>query len=243
MERMCGLSSVISAMDDTSRVTLVDCSFSWDRSAPPLFSQVSFALEPHAWTMLTGPSGSGKSTLALLCAGLLRPTAGKISFQGHSVPPRRMVQFLFQDPYGAIDPRMTIEQWFKQVVRIENHSGVVRPPLGSVGIERHPIPIMFERLALDRAVLSARPLELSGGECQRVNLAAAMSLSPAVLILDEPFTMVDGMTRAMMLDLMRQETSIHGTAIMLVHHGELPGSMPLRQVLELSEGRVFLAGT
>jgi ABC-type dipeptide/oligopeptide/nickel transport system ATPase subunit len=217
-----------------SRVTLRGCSFGWEAiRAAPLFSDVTFSLEPGTWTLLSGSSGSGKSTLGLICAGLLRPSSGTVLFDGQRAAKRRSIQYLFQDPLAAIDPLMTVGQWVERVVRRKvrdvNSQSAQRDP-GSA----QPITVLFQRLGLTMDMLTASPLELSGGECQRINLAAAISVGPEILILDEPFTMVDDDSRQRMLDLTKEIVVKHGTALLLIHHGAPPSDTHISQHLSLS---------
>jgi oligopeptide transport system ATP-binding protein len=168
---------------------------------------------------IVGESGSGKTTLARCLAGLSRPTSGDVVFEGEPVwghGPRdwsrfrRKIQPVFQDPYSSLDPRWTVGRTIREALDIygvgspaERREAVLRL-MGEVGL-----PATFER---------SRPHELSGGQCQRVGIAAALAVNPAVLVADEPVSALDVSVRAQVLNLLSVlHDNLNLTLVLITH--------------------------
>ncbi|HUM15538.1 MAG TPA: ABC transporter ATP-binding protein [Candidatus Nitrosotalea sp.] len=151
-------------------------------------SQVDFAVEPQEFVALLGPSGCGKSTLLNIIAGLLPVTSGQVYFEGEARPGRPTSATVFQE--FALFPWRT--------VRANVEFGLEE--LGVSGIDR----IERTRRYLDMTGLAGfegkYPHQLSGGMRQRVGIARALAVEPAVLLLDEPFSALDAQTRTLMMD-------------------------------------------
>jgi NitT/TauT family transport system ATP-binding protein len=151
-------------------------------------SHVDFAVESQEFVALLGPSGCGKSTLLNIIAGLLPVTSGQVYFEGEARPGRPMSATVFQE--FALFPWRT--------VRANVEFGLEE--LGVAGPER----VERTRRYLDMAGLAGfegkYPHQLSGGMRQRVGIARALAVEPAVLLLDEPFSALDAQTRTLMMD-------------------------------------------
>ena len=171
---------------------------------------VSCAIEPQTFVTMVGPSGCGKSTLLQVIAGLVPPSAGKIFFRGEEVlgPPFDMI-YVFQQYTKSIFPWKTVKQnvAFGLVNRKRVPAGDVDAVtakhielVGLTGFEQH------------------YPSQLSGGMQQRVAIARALACQPAVLLMDEPFSSVDEMTRASLQDLMLEIWRRHRLTILFVTH-------------------------
>jgi peptide/nickel transport system ATP-binding protein len=188
---------------------------------------------------LVGSTGAGKSTLGLLVVGLLAGDAGSVEFEGRviragDVPQevRRGLQMVFQDPFEALSPRLTIRETVREPLEIQKlysrdeAEAVVRAALAEV------------RLPSDDAFLGRYTHELSGGELQRVSLARALVLEPRLLVLDEPVAMLDPSEQAELLHLLKTIQRDRGLAMVLISHDLASVLRIADRVLVLDEGRV-----
>lgn len=202
--------------------------------------QLSFRIRDADRRVLIGPSGAGKSTVARLCAGLLRPDEGRVLVDGRgwherSAKARRAlradVQILFQDSWGALDPRLRARSIIEAPLRIH---GRWRSDKTAALAERVELPLRL----LDRT-----PRELSGGERQRVALARALALEPRFLVLDEPMTGLDALVahhlRRRILDL--QEKLRMG--ILWITHDMVEAERIAQQVMVMDGGRIVERGS
>ena len=218
-----------------SRVALEQVSLCY--GALRALTDVSFAVAPGEVLCLLGPSGSGKSTLLRLVAGVERPTSGEIAIDGVTVagprsfvePERRAVGMVFQD--FALFPHLTVAQ---------NVAFGLRGLVKAAAAEQ--VAAMLDRVGLTRYAASY-PHMLSGGERQRVALARALAPSPRVLLMDEPFSSLDGRLR----DRVRQETmdilrETKTTTIVVTHEPDEALRIADRIAL-LREGRLEQLGT
>jgi peptide/nickel transport system ATP-binding protein/oligopeptide transport system ATP-binding protein len=151
---------------------------------------------------LVGESGSGKSTLGRILAGLMQPSAGTVWFDGAPIldlqgaelrRARRQLQFIFQDPSGALDPRMRVRD-------------IVGEGLDAEGVERgardRRIAEMLDRVGLRPEAAHRYPHELSGGQRQRVGIARALVLRPKLVVADEPVSALDVSIQSQVLNLL-----------------------------------------
>jgi oligopeptide/dipeptide ABC transporter ATP-binding protein len=183
---------------------------------------VSFALQRGEVLGVVGESGCGKSTLALTLLGLESPTAGSIVFEGKETSTlhngaqkemRRHIQMIFQDPYESLNPLMTIGE-------------IVAEPLTVHGLAkdkaelRRRVIAALEDAGLKPAerFLDRLPHELSGGQRQRVVIAGALVLEPALLLADEPVSMLDVSIRAEILNLLADLRRSRGISILFITH-------------------------
>ena len=162
---------------------------------------------------LVGESGSGKTTVLKAIAGLLRGWRGRITVDGETLGEHRSrsfcqkVQMIFQDPYGSLHPRHTVDRTLAEPVLIHGLGGVsqrVERALGSVG--------------LDPGFRYRFPHQLSGGQRQRVAIARALMLEPKVLLLDEPTSSLDVSVQAEILNLLSALRAAHGLTFLFVSH-------------------------
>ena len=169
---------------------------------------------------LVGESGCGKTTTARMLLRLEAPSAGRVVFEGTDVtgltgrglrPFRSRAQLVFQNPFDALNPRFTVEQ-------------TLREPLRNFGLQRDEHAARIEevmqrvRLTPAKAWLGRRPHELSGGQLQRVVLARALVAHPALIVADEPVSMLDVSVRAGVLNLMRDARDALGLAALYISH-------------------------
>jgi ABC-type oligopeptide transport system ATPase subunit len=169
---------------------------------------------------LVGESGSGKSTLGMTLVRLLRATAGTIRFQGRDVTDvagselkqyRRDAQIIFQDPYGSLNPRLTVGQLIEEPLRIH---GVRDKAERAVRVVE-----ALERVLMPPAEYLHRfPHELSGGQRQRIAIARAIVLEPEFIVADEPVSMLDVSVQAGVLDLLERLSRELRLAVLYVSH-------------------------
>jgi oligopeptide transport system ATP-binding protein len=204
---------------------------------------VSFAIEPGQTLGVVGESGCGKTTTAKLVLGLEQPTAGGIRFEGKDLSTldaagrrhyRRSVQAVFQDPYASLNPRMRV-------------GAIIAEPL--VTNERLPASKVRTRVLelLDLVGLAGRsaelfPHEFSGGQRQRIAIARALSLSPKLIVLDEPVSALDVSIRAQVLNLLRDLQAQLGLAYLFIAHDLAAVAHMSHAVLVMYLGRIVEYG-
>ena len=181
--------------------------------------EVSFVLEDGELLGLVGESGSGKSTVANCVVRLTEPTAGTIRLHGADIthlsrrtmrPYRRRLHIVFQDPYSSLNPRLTSGQIVGEPLRI--HGIVSR---GGLDVR---VAELFDRVGLRPELRFRYPHELSGGQRQRVGLARALSVSPTVLVADEPVSALDVSVQASILNLLRDLQQDLGFSCLFITH-------------------------
>ncbi|MFD2417193.1 ABC transporter ATP-binding protein [Amycolatopsis pigmentata] len=203
-------------------------------------------LEVQAGTTLgiVGESGSGKTTVGQLIARLQEPDEGTIEVEGVDVTRargralklvRERLQFIFQDPYGALDPTKTVGHAVAEPL-------VVHRRISGREMNAHAGPLL-ERVALDPEFASRRPDELSGGQRQRVCIARALALSPSVLVADEPTSALDLSTRSEILNLLLDIQEESGQAVVLISHDFATVRHLAHRIAVMYFGRVIEEGT
>jgi len=171
----------------------------------------SFAVAPGESFGLVGESGSGKSTVLRALAGLVDAWTGSMALQGRALGRRRdrtffrSVQMVFQDPYGSLHPRQTVDR-------------ILAEPLAIHGLPDSRIPRALEEVSLPAAIRFRYPHQLSGGQRQRVAIARALIADPAVLLLDEPTSALDVSVQAEVLNLLADLRAARQLTCILVSH-------------------------
>jgi peptide/nickel transport system ATP-binding protein len=186
---------------------------------------------------IVGESGSGKSTVLRAICGLARASRGRITLQGQAgdaaAPPepgtmafRRQVQMVFQDPYGSLHPRQTVDR-------------ILAEPLAIHGIgEAEPrIRAVLDAVGLGTGFRFRYPHQLSGGQRQRVAIARALILQPQVLLLDEPTSALDASVQAEVLNLLEQLRRERGLTFLMVSHDLAVVTHLCRRLLVMHQGR------
>jgi microcin C transport system ATP-binding protein len=194
---------------------------------------------------VVGESGSGKTTLGMT---LLRLAAGepsgRIEFGGERLdgragaalrPLRRRLQVVFQDPYNALSPRMTIEQIVGEGVALH------RPELGAAE-RREAVVAMLVEVGLDGSALARYPHEFSGGQRQRIAIARAAILRPELLVLDEPTSALDVSVQQQVLELLAGLQRRHGMSYVFITHDLAVIRAMAHRVIVMKDGRVVEAG-
>ncbi|MDD0810430.1 ATP-binding cassette domain-containing protein [Curvibacter sp. RS43] len=183
---------------------------------------VSFDIQAGRSLGIVGESGSGKSTLARLVMALDQPTSGRVELQGqnlHDLSPnalrqaRQHFQMVFQDPYGSLDPRQTVER-------------IVTEPLYGLGEQRsvsrdsarQQAGEVLREVGLRPTDLDKYPHEFSGGQRQRIAIARALITRPRLIVADEPVSALDVSVQAQVLNLLQELQTEHGITYLLISH-------------------------
>lgn len=208
------------------------------RRRVPAVDGISLELREGEIVGVVGSTGAGKSTLGLLLAGLLAPDAGTVVFAGNELAgdglraARRRLQMVFQDPFEALSPRLTVLQAVREPLEVQGLAS------GGEAVELVRRSLTATRLPADDTFLGRHTHELSGGELQRAALARALVLDPKVLVLDEPVAMLDPSEQAELLQLIKALQVERGLAVVLVSH-DLASVLRLAdRVIVLDHGRV-----
>ncbi len=203
---------------------------------------VSFSIAPGESVGLVGESGSGKSTIGLLVTRLLMPTAGRIIFDGQDItvlpqalmrPLRAALQIVFQNPWGAFNPRMTIRSALEEPLLLHTAANTSE--------RATRVRELAEQVRMPSAALDRYPHELSGGQLQRIGIARAIATRPRLIVLDEPTSSLDLSVRAgvlALLDEIRRET---GVALLFISHDLETVELITDRVLVLYLGTVVEA--
>jgi oligopeptide transport system ATP-binding protein len=181
--------------------------------------EVSLELEQGQVLGVVGESGSGKTTLARAVAGLVPWQSGKLRVLGQDLTSgramerqlRRQVQMVFQNPASSLDPRMTIEQSLCEPLRVHE------PELDGQALRRRAADALGQ-VGLAPEVLSGYPARFSGGQCQRIAIARALVLRPALLICDEAVSALDVSVQAQVLNLLMDRGRHLGLAMLFISH-------------------------
>ncbi|KKX31505.1 ABC transporter ATP-binding protein [Rhizobium sp. LC145] len=198
-----------------------------------ILGDVSFSVEAGESFGLVGESGSGKSTILRCIAQLLKAWEGDILIAGQSVRDMpfdeycRMVQMVFQDPYGSLHPRQSIRTALQEPLRIHRMDRQVER------MERALIDV-----GLNPDFLSRYPHELSGGQRQRVAIARALILEPRILLLDEPTSALDVSVQAEVLNLLADIRARRNLTYLFVSHDLAVIDHMCEQLAVMQHGRL-----
>ncbi len=182
-------------------------------------NDVSFDLWAGETLGMVGESGSGKSTIGRLVTRLTAPTSGKIVFDGRDIssmpekdlrPLRRAMQIVFQDPWSALNPRLSARTLIEEPMKL--HLSL------STAERREKCEHLANRVRLSTALLDRYPSELSGGQMQRVCVARAIATNPKLIVLDEPTSSLDLSVRAGILELLHDLRAETQAAMLFITH-------------------------
>lgn len=180
---------------------------------------VTFAVEKGETLGLVGESGCGKSTTGRCVIRLLEPTAGSVSFEGTNVRGlkgrklkafRREVQFIFQDPYASLNPRMTFGEIMSEPLVIHG--------IGTRREREQRCKEMLEIVGLNPEHIHRYPHEFSGGQRQRCGIARALMLRPKMIICDEPVSALDVSIQAQIINLLEELQEEFGLTYLFIAH-------------------------
>ncbi len=200
---------------------------------------------------VVGESGCGKSTVARTVMGLLSPSAGEIHYDGQridnlerkdSLPFRRKMQMIFQNPYASLNPRMTIQQTLEEPIRF-HHPDWSQPQV------RDKIQEVMQSVGIDPDWGSRFGHEFSGGQRQRIAIARALAVDPEFIVADEPISALDVSIQAQVLNLLMDAQESRGLTYLFIthdlavveHFGTRVAVMYLGRVCELADTKTLFA--
>jgi microcin C transport system ATP-binding protein len=193
---------------------------------------------------VVGESGSGKSTLAQAILGLIVASSGDLLFEGRPVRSldrrqqralRARLQVVFQDPFGSLSPRQTIEQ-------IVGEGLALHFPHLSAASRRAKVVDVLREVGLTEAVLESFPHEFSGGQRQRIAIARALVIEPRVLVLDEPTSALDVSIQGQVLALLLRLQKKHGLSYLLISHDLSVVRALAHRIYVVKDGEVVESG-
>ena len=202
---------------------------------------VSFAVDKGECFGIVGESGSGKTTILRALCGLSPNWEGEILIDGRPAPRQpdrafcRMVQIVFQDPYGSLSPRMSVSDIIEEGLKV-HHSHLSRAER-----ERRVMAALTE-VGLDTQTRFRYPHEFSGGQRQRIALARALVLEPTFILLDEPTSALDMIIQAQMVDLLRNLQRKRDLTYMFISHDLRVVAALASRLLVLRYGKVVEEG-
>ena len=180
---------------------------------------VSFSVKRGTTLAIVGESGSGKSTVANMVLHLLKPTSGKVFYEGRDTSTfkakdllgfRRHVQPVFQNPYGSLDPMYSIFRSIEEPLRIHK--------IGDSKWRANRVKELLDMVEMPASVMGRYPNELSGGQRQRIAIARAMALDPDVIVCDEAVSALDVLVQDQVLRLLNDLQAEKGLSYLFITH-------------------------
>jgi peptide/nickel transport system ATP-binding protein/oligopeptide transport system ATP-binding protein len=206
---------------------------------------VSFTVEAGKTVGLVGESGSGKTTIGRTLVKLIPATSGEVLWKGENILPmtekefrplRRRIQYIFQDPFGSLNPRMTIGAIIGEALEI--HFRAL-----NAGDRADRVASLLKRVGLKPEMMGRHPHEFSGGQRQRIGIARALAVEPEFLICDEPVSALDVSVQAQIVNLLQDIQAEFGIALLFIAHDLAVVEHISDTVLVLHRGKIVESGS
>ena len=237
------MSETILQTIDLTKIFSLQHNFFGKKTVNIAVDRVNLSLNSGETLGLVGESGCGKSTLALTIMRLHAADGGRIVFDGKDIthfdekqlkPIRKQMQMIFQDPFAALDPRLTVEQIIGEPLEIHH--------VGTEAERKEEIARLLERVGLSAQDMHSFPGEFSGGQQQRIGIARALALRPKLLICDEAVSALDVSVQAQILNLLRDLQDEFGFSYLFISHNIAVTAFMSRRIGVMYLGRLVEIG-
>jgi oligopeptide/dipeptide ABC transporter ATP-binding protein len=205
---------------------------------------VSFSIRRGETLGLVGESGSGKTTVGRCILRLIEPTAGKIVLEGEDITRlsdarirslRPRMQLVFQDPFGSLNPRLSVRETIEEPLILEGRSGSSE--------RKQRIVEILQLMKMNERHLSMYPVHLTASEQQRVGIARAVVTHPSLIVLDEPTSNLDPSARSEILDVLIELQERFGTSYLFISHDLTAVERVSHRIAVMYLGRIVEVGT
>lgn len=206
---------------------------------------VSFSVERGQTVGLVGESGSGKTTVGRAILKLIKATGGTVKYEGREILPlseshfrpyRRKMQMIFQDPFGSLNPRMTVGSIIGEAIEIHF-------PERSRSEREDEVASLLEKVGLSSGMMRRYPHEFSGGQRQRIGIARALAVKPEFIVCDEPVSALDVSVQAAIVNLLQDLQEEMGISYLFIAHDLAVVEHISHQVLVMHRGRIVEAAS
>lgn len=208
----------------------------------PVLKDVSLTVYEGEIVAVVGQTGSGKTTLARLLVGMLERDGGRVWLEGQEIHPEQpgawqsRVQFIPQDPFDAVSPRLTVAEVVREPLEIQGRLSLAEME------ERVSQALCAVNLPDDESMRRRYSHQLSGGQLQRVCIARALTVQPKLLIADEPVSMLDPSEQARLIRLIKEVQNERGMGVLLISHDLSLVRKVADRILVLHQGEIVESG-